>query len=121
MLTGEELVRDVVRGNAGLKELVADGWPIEPHADGYTIGASLRRPVIVGIKDVATGLARISGGSHARQVEWAKLILHASAIIDLRLDESSAFGELLLEELWELAAGQAISPETLAATREFLR
>lgn len=120
-MSGDELIRKVVRAEATWRAIVESGWPIEsPREGGYVFGATLRHPMKVSVRDLAEGFVRVASQPSASQTEWAKFILHGSPVLDLSGLDSCEIGNLMLEELWEMATGHPLREDILSAAKRFL-
>jgi hypothetical protein len=116
-----EAIKQIVRGEVKWDILQKMGLQISLIEDierKWTFPPIEFDPVPVHIEDLATGFVNMEGKDDASQ--WASFLL-ASSLIDIELLEKYPKGLDLIEGLWDLAFGESLSDETVAAVREIVR
>ncbi len=109
-------IKACVHGLRPWDALTALGITIERSGDQVVYRNPNRYVVPVFPEDVAEGLTRLEG-EPAKLQEWAEVLLGGSVFLELRL-EDQAYGEPMLEALWEASAGEPIRQSALLAARE---
>ena len=102
-----ELVRDVVRGNRGWRELAEAGITLSLSEDSVSVMGSTVAPVPVTAEDVATGWLRHAGDPRSLR-QWARFVHGAVSLVELQLDHH-VLGNRLLENLWGAAFGEPVT------------
>jgi len=75
--------------------------------------------IALGPEDIAHGLIRYASAGGDVLREWARLILEASSIYDLDIEEDGR-GEVLVDALWSLTFDGRVGEEALRAARELI-
>ena len=116
MLSAQRLILEVVRGQRGWDELESVGITVRLREDDAVIENPHGHMAVAEPKDVAEGLL-----NHATDVEelrsWAALLLASAPFVQLNL-EGHAYGEVLLEGLWDASAGEPVRQSALLAAKE---
>ncbi len=112
----EEMVRACIRGTRPWADLRAVG--IELKTTGSILNVENPHNVVATATptDVAEGFVRLASDPD-RLREWASMLLEGSSFIDLKL-EGQAYGEALLNGLWEASAGEPLRESAVLAARE---
>lgn len=118
MVDQAELVRDVVRGSRGWRDLADAGIAISLSDDSVSVLASTVAPVPVTAEDVAAGWLRHSDDPQSLR-QWARFVHGAVSLVELQLDDH-ILGNRLLENLWEAAFGEPATQEMHDLARRVL-
>jgi hypothetical protein len=108
--------RDAVRGLRNWDSLTSVGISVKVGESACEIDNPSKQVVSVEPKDVAEGFVRLSGDPVALR-NWANVLLAASAFLDLRL-ETDAYGQILLEGIWDASNDGSVRQSALLAARE---
>lgn len=109
-----DLGLEIIRGDRPLSDVSRLGVSMSVTPLFFELDSPRRvDAVLPSIDDVATGfLVHLSDGGALR--EWASVILGAD-FIDLLAVESDPDGESMIEGMWEVSAGGAVSPSVMRA------
>ena len=116
MSEAEQLILDFGRGRRDADALSAAGIVIEQSDAGTVIENPARHVVTAHPADVAEGLLRLASDP-IRLPHWATVLLAGSSFVHLDLDDAG-YGEVLLEGLWDLSAGEPVRAAALRVAKE---
>jgi hypothetical protein len=110
----QHILRDFVRGLRTWQDLELTGVTVAFTEDGCVCKGKGLAVVMASAEDVAEGMQRMRTASETAFRRWASALLAASAVVDLADLETHAYGETLLNALWDASAGEPLTPETVA-------
>ena len=113
-----ELIYAVARGDAPWPRWAALGVHVSSGPDAFVFEARTDIPIVaVSAADVARGLLarKIAGDLQI----WAKVLL-AALFVDLRALDESADGRVILDTLWDAAAGRDPDARSLRAAENLV-
>jgi hypothetical protein len=113
-------ILDFVRGLLPAEALEKAGILILMKGDQIEIHNPWQLVVTVKPQDVAAGFIAYAKGQD-RLEKWARIVLGGSAFIALDSEfERTRSGEVLLDALWDAAAGEKIAEHALNTARELI-
>lgn len=107
-----------VRGEIGWDALREYGVFVRRAEAGWQVDNPSGQITTVTECDVARGMLALEKSPSDLQ-RWADILLAVSVVVEINV-EGSAYGERLLEELWELSAGARLSPAAIAVCNEIV-
>lgn len=109
-------VLEAVRGLRDWDSITSVGITIRVGETDCEIDNPSKHVVTVLPEDIAEGFVRLSSDPQALK-KWATVLLAGSAFLDLKL-EDDAYGQILLEGLWDASDDGRVRQGALLAARE---
>ena len=110
-MINESTVMKVLRGELTWSSLNGDGVEIERKGDRWLFPPVVIEPLKPTHEDIAAGIGAYLGKPEQLK-EWASFLLAASSLVDLE-ELDNAWGNELLEVLWDLSFGDPVDEEFL--------
>jgi hypothetical protein len=116
MLSAQDQILDAVRGRSDWEELESIGISVNFRGGDVVIENPRGHVAIAEPKDVAEGFINHLGDEGGLR-RWAALLIASAPFVQLNL-EGHAYGEVLLEGLWDVSAGEPVRESALLAAKE---